>query len=79
MKLPSTQRILVLSCLLALVALGLIVWSLLDPRPLPVIGAMSVGQVLGTLSFGSFLLVVLRDLHSRYRRVASEREINESS
>jgi hypothetical protein len=53
------------ACALALVALGLVVWSLLDPRPIPVIVAMSVGQVLGTLSFAAFLVVVVGDVRSR--------------
>jgi hypothetical protein len=58
------------ACVLALAALALIVWSLFDPRPVPVIAAMSVGQVLGTLSFGAFVLVVLGDVRLRYKRVA---------
>jgi hypothetical protein len=58
-----------LACALALVALGLIVWSLLDPRPIPVIVAMSVGQVIGTLSFAAFVVVVVGDLRSRYKPV----------
>jgi hypothetical protein len=37
-------------------------WSLFEPRPLPVIAAMSVGQVLGTISFVTYLVVVARDL-----------------
>jgi hypothetical protein len=50
------------SCILALAALGLIVWSLVDPRPIPVILAMSAAQGIGTLSFVTFLVVVFRDL-----------------
>jgi hypothetical protein len=53
------------ACVLALVSLGLIVWSLFHPRPVPVIAAMSLGQVLGTLSFASFLYVVVDDLRQR--------------
>jgi hypothetical protein len=53
------------ACVLALGALGLMVWSLFDPRPLPVIAAMSIGQGLGTLSFASFLYVVVVDLRRR--------------
>jgi hypothetical protein len=53
------------ACVLALGALGLMVWSLFDPRPVPVIAAMSIGQVLGTLSFASFLYVVVVDLRRR--------------
>jgi hypothetical protein len=68
-KPPSPSRLMTVACVLALAALALIVWSLFDPRPVPVIAAMSVGQGLGTLSFGAFLLVVLRDVRARYRRV----------
>jgi len=55
-------RLLRSACLLSLLALGLMVWSVLDPRPLPVILAMSLGQLLGTLSLLLFLLVVVADL-----------------
>jgi hypothetical protein len=61
----TAHRILTGACLTALLALGLIVWSLLDPRPLPVVAAMSVGQVLGTLSLGSFVYVVIADVRGR--------------
>jgi hypothetical protein len=67
MKIPSSERAIRLSCVLALVALALMVWSLVDPRPIPVILAMSVGQVLGTLSFAAFLFVVARDLRAGQR------------
>jgi hypothetical protein len=55
------------ACVLALVALGLMAWSLFDPRPMPVILAMSVGQALGTLSFLSFVYVVVADIRRRIR------------
>jgi hypothetical protein len=61
-------RVLRVSCIVALVALGLIAWSLVDPRPIPVIVAMSVAQILGTLSFLAFLFVVVRDLRPFARR-----------
>lgn len=70
MKLPPPPRVMMVSCSFALLALGLIVWSLLDPRPIPVIVAMSVGQAIGTLSFAAFLVVVATDLRSRYQAVA---------
>jgi len=66
---PRSTRLLRLACLLALVALALMVWSLLDPRPMPVIIAMSVGQALGTASLGAFGLVVFAD-YRRLRRAA---------
>ena len=38
------ERRMRIACYLALVALAMIAWSLVDPAPLPVIGAMSVGR-----------------------------------
>ena len=61
MRLP-TASVVRLACWCALAALALMTWSLFDPRPLPVIAAMSVGQVLGTMSFVAFLYAVARDL-----------------
>jgi hypothetical protein len=57
------------SCYLALAALGLIVWSLVQPAPLPVIGAMSVGQLFGTMSLGFFLYAIVADLRPALARV----------
>lgn len=65
MKKPPTSRILLLACMCALVALAMMAWSLFDPRPIPVIASMSVGQALGTASFLAYLFVVARDLRSR--------------
>jgi hypothetical protein len=62
MKKTPHSRILAVACLLALVAIALMVWSLFDPRPLPVVGAMSIGQIFGTLSFACFIYVVAADL-----------------
>jgi hypothetical protein len=55
-------RIVRIACLLALVGLALMSWSLLDPRPIPVIVAMSLGQGAGTLSFFAFLVVAFSDI-----------------
>jgi peptidoglycan/LPS O-acetylase OafA/YrhL len=68
MKLPGKERAVRGACVLALVALGLMMWSLVDPRPIPVILAMSVAQALGTLSFATFLIVVVLDLRRTERR-----------
>ncbi|HEY3820315.1 MAG TPA: hypothetical protein VGL81_24290 [Polyangiaceae bacterium] len=65
MKPAKVARMLRAACLLALAALGLMVWSLFDPRPVPVIAAMSVGQVLGALSFAAFLYVLVDDVRRR--------------
>jgi hypothetical protein len=62
LRLPSNEKILRVACVLALVALPLMVWSVFDPRVWPVLVALSVGQGIGTLSFALFLVVVARDL-----------------
>ncbi len=72
MKLPPAPRLMKYACVLALLALGLIVWGVVDPRPIPVIVAMSVGQVIGTLSFVVFLVVVVTDVRSRYKPVETK-------
>jgi len=58
----SRSRLLVVACVLGLVSLALMSWSLFDQGWIPVMMAMSVGQGIGTLSFGLFLLVVIIDL-----------------
>jgi hypothetical protein len=58
----SSEALLRLACVLGLLALPLMVWSVVDPRVWPVLLALSVGQVVGTLSFVLFLVVVARDL-----------------
>jgi hypothetical protein len=57
-------RALRIAAVLAVIALSLMVWSLVHPRPLPVIVAMSLGQALGTLSFATFIYVVVADFRS---------------
>jgi hypothetical protein len=47
------------SAVLTLLALALMVWSVVQPTPLPVMLAMSVGQALGTLAFVIYLGVVV--------------------
>jgi hypothetical protein len=70
MKSARYQRILQGACACSLASLALMVWSLFDPRPLQVVGAMSVGQVLGTLSLGAFLLVVVSDMRTKHFELA---------
>jgi hypothetical protein len=62
------------ACILALVALALVAWSLVDPAPLPVIGAMTIGQALGVLSFGFFLFAIVADLRPALRRLRAQAE-----
>ena len=54
------------ACIWSLLALGLIAWSLLSRKPIPVIVAMSVGQAIGTLSLLLFLGSIALDIRSRY-------------
>jgi len=71
-RLPPNERLTRIACLLALVALPLMVWSVFDPTVWPVLLALSVGQGLGTLSFVLFLVAVGRDLHLRRKAVAAD-------
>lgn len=59
---PSSDTLMRVACVLALVALPLMVWSVFDPTVWPVMLALSVGQAIGTLSFVIYLFVVAREL-----------------
>jgi peptidoglycan/LPS O-acetylase OafA/YrhL len=48
----------------ALLALAMMIWGVLDPAPIALVIAMSVGQAIGTLSFALYLLAVFVDLRS---------------
>ena len=64
MKLPyfRSMTLLIASGVLTLIALALMAWSMLVPTPLPVMLAMTVGQVFGTTAFALYIFVVIRDL-----------------
>ncbi|MBP9202958.1 MAG: hypothetical protein KBG28_03155 [Kofleriaceae bacterium] len=64
------NRWLRISAILTLVALVLMVWSVLQPTPLPVMLAMSLGQAIGTGAFALYGWIVYRDLR-RLRRLGS--------
>ena len=57
-----SQTLLRISGVLTLIALALMVWSMLEPTPLPVMLAMTVGQAIGTSAFALYLFVVIRDV-----------------
>jgi hypothetical protein len=63
------HQLLVIACVCALAALGLMSWQLFDPHAFPIVIGMSAGQVLGTASFAAYALVVLADFR-RLRRAA---------
>jgi predicted lysophospholipase L1 biosynthesis ABC-type transport system permease subunit len=71
MHLPHApyRRTITSACVLALCALALMVWSLFDQTVWPVMIAMSLGQVFGTLSLAAFFLVVVLDFR-RMRKLA---------
>jgi hypothetical protein len=72
MRTAFYPRLLRAACILALIGLSLMVWSVLQPTPMPVMVAMSLGQVFGTLSLGAFLVVVLADLRKAHLERAPE-------
>lgn len=65
LRFPSNDRLVRIASILALVALPLMVWSVIDPRVWPVLVALSLAQVVGTFSFALFLIAVARDLGVR--------------
>lgn len=69
-------RLLRASAVLTLLALALMVWSMLQRTPLPVMLAMTVGQGLGTLAFALYGYVVIADLR-RIRRARRRGEAPE--
>jgi hypothetical protein len=54
-----------IACVLTLVALALMVWSVLVPTPLPVMLAMTAGQGFGTIAFAIFVWTVVQDLRGK--------------
>jgi CHASE2 domain-containing sensor protein len=58
----SRSGLMVWACVLGLIGLALMSWSLFDQGWVPVMMAMSVGQGIGTLSFALFLVIVIIDL-----------------
>jgi len=66
------------ACVLTLIALALMVWSLFDPTLIPVLVGMSLAQVFGTIAFAIFGVVVFLDL-SRKRRGERARRISQQA
>jgi hypothetical protein len=56
------MTVLRISAVLTLIGLALMAWSMLQPTPLPVMLAMTVGQGIGCMAFGLYLFVVIRDI-----------------
>lgn len=68
-KMPKDRAVQVLrvASVLAIGALLLMMWPLVDPTPAPVLIALSVGQAIGTVSFLAYLSVVAWDLRRKRR------------
>jgi hypothetical protein len=60
-----TRGLLIAACVMTLVALALMCWSLFAPTVWPIMVAMSVAQGFGTLAFGMYGYVVFRDMRRR--------------
>jgi len=63
----SVPELVRVACVLALLALALVCWSVLQPRPIPVILAMSAGHAIGGTAFACYLLAVILDAVRRPR------------
>ena len=66
-KMLRSEKALRLSCWMTLIGLAMFVWSVLDPRPVPVMVAMSIGQAIGSAAFAIFVLVIGVDFIRRER------------
>jgi hypothetical protein len=64
----GSQKLITTSCVLGLVAMAMMCWSVLDPTPVPVLVAMSVGQAVGTLSLLCYLAAVAIEARRQRRK-----------
>lgn len=53
------------ACIFALIGLSLMSYSIIDPRAIPVITAMSLGHVFGIGAFICYLLAIVLDIRNR--------------
>ena len=70
----ASDRLLRIAAVLALVALGLMVWGIFVPTAIPIVLSMTVGQALGTASFATYLIVLVRDFRRSRVLAASDEE-----
>ena len=50
------------AALCGLLSLALMVWGVIDPHPISLVIAMSVGQALGSVAFAVFCIIAIEDL-----------------
>jgi hypothetical protein len=60
-----------IACVLALIGLAMMMWSLFDPHVRPVLIALSVGQAIGTLSLALYVRVIIRDYREQRAKAAT--------
>ncbi len=58
----TIRRLVVISAVSTLVSLGLMIVSIIFPKPLLLVMAMSLGQLFGTASLALYLLAIALDL-----------------
>jgi hypothetical protein len=58
----QVKKLVFLSGIATLASLALMVWSLVSPKPILLVMAMSIGQGLATLSLALYLLAIVLDL-----------------
>jgi hypothetical protein len=57
-----------IACVLTLVGLALMTWSMLQPTWIPVMVAMTAGQLIGTAAFAMFAFRIVGDLRRSIRK-----------
>jgi hypothetical protein len=67
----SVETLIRMACILALVALVIFCLGVTVPGPLPVMIAMSVGQGIGFMACGCYLLAVVIDAYKREQVAAA--------
>ena len=60
-----TEKLLRLSCWMTLLGLVMFVWSVVDPRPVPVMIAMSIGQGIGMMALRAVPALIADDFRRR--------------
>lgn len=69
----GTEKLVLAACVLGLLAMALMCWSVLVPTPMPVLVAMSVGQGLGTLSLLCYLSAVFVEAWKQRQRLKKQK------
>jgi hypothetical protein len=58
----SVNKLTRAACIFALLGLALMSYSIIDPRAIPVITAMSVGHAFGITAFACYLFAIVLDI-----------------